>query len=145
LELAFVEVSSDGINFFRLAASSHTQDTSQISSVTGENYMKARCVNNLAGKYISNYGTPFVLQELSCIAGLDINNITHVRIVDVVGSIGEYASYDTAGNKINDPYPTNFPTGGFDLDAVGVIHQGTTSGIQGLNLPVVSVYPNPAT
>lgn len=144
LELAFVEVSSDGINFFRFPASSLTQDTFQISSVTGQNYMNARWVNNLAGKYVSNYGTPFDLQELSGIAGLDVNNITHVRIVDVVGSIGEYASYDTAGNKINDPYPTNFPTGGFDLDAVGVIHQ-TTTAVKGLHRCFVSVFPNPTT
>ena len=26
---------------------------------------------------------------------------------------------------INDPWPTNFSTGGFDLDAVGVVHEKT--------------------
>ncbi|HRO42389.1 MAG TPA: hypothetical protein PL009_06115 [Flavipsychrobacter sp.] len=144
LELAFVEVSSDGINFFRFPASSLTQTTSQLSSVTGQNYMNARWVNNLAGKYVSNYGTPFDLQELSGIAGLNINHITHVRIVDVVGSIGEHASYDTAGNKINDPYPTNFPIGGFDLDAVGVIHQSATNNINPIDRQLVLIYPNPA-
>ena len=33
-----------------------------------------------------------------------------------------YASYDSQGNIINDPFPTPFETGGFDLDAIGVIH-----------------------
>jgi len=144
LELAFVEVSSDGVNFHRFPASSLTQTTSQISSVAGQDYMNARLLNNLAGKYISNYGTPFDLQDLAGINTLDINHITHVRIVDVVGSIGEHSSYDTAGNKINDPYPTNFPIGGFDLDAVGVIHQTATSVGNNPTHQAVTVYPNPA-
>jgi hypothetical protein len=51
-----------------------------------------------------------------------------VRIRDVVGSIKpEYATLDSKGNPINDPWPTTFPTGGFDLDAVGVIHEETGS------------------
>jgi hypothetical protein len=57
------------------------------------------------------------------LAGLDINNVTHVRLVDVVGSLSGHQSKDVAGKTINDPYPTNFASGGFDLDAIGVIHQ----------------------
>jgi hypothetical protein len=42
----------------------------------------------------------------------------------VVGSLDDrYATYDVLGNKINDPFPTPFASGGFDLDAVGVINQ----------------------
>jgi hypothetical protein len=144
LELAFVEVSSDGVNFFRFPASSLLQDTAQLSSTAGENYMNAREVNNLAGKYISNYGTPFDLEELTGIAGLDVNHITHVRLIDVIGSIDAHSSYDAANHVINDPYPTQFPTGGFDLDAVGVIHQGPAT-LTELDKPSVAVYPNPAT
>ena len=33
--------------------------------------------------------------------------------------------YDQYLNKINDPFPTPFPSSGFDLDAVGVINQGS--------------------
>jgi hypothetical protein len=45
---------------------------------------------------------------------------------------------------INDPFPTNFPTGGFDLDAVGVIHHlGTANVISIANNISLSTYPNP--
>lgn len=145
LELAFVEVSSDGLNFVRFPSASLTQDSFQISSIAGQNYMDARKVNNLAGKYISNYGTPFDLQELSGIPGLDINHITHLRIVDVIGRLDGHSSFDAVGRKINDPYPTDFPIGGFDLDAVGVIHQAATAVATDLLPPQVRVFPNPAT
>ena len=144
LELAFVEVSSNGTNFYRFPAACYIPDTPQVS-VAGQ-YTNARYINNLAGKYISGYGTPFDLHELSMIGGLDVNHITHVRIVDVIGSVGAHASVDTGGRKINDPYPTNIPTSGFDLDAVGVIHQVIASGLDNVNdKPEVSVYPNPLT
>lgn len=144
LELAFVEVSSDGINYTRFAASSLT-DTPQVPGAGV--YMNARKINNLAGKYRSGFGTPFDLEELKGTAGLDIDHITHVKIVDVIGSLGDNASLDTAGNKINDPYPTAFPSGGFDLDAVGAINipGWWPSGIsdQGVTADL-KIYPNPA-
>jgi hypothetical protein len=141
LELGFVEVSSDGINYYRFPATSLTQDTVQIGN---GNYMDASKLNNLAGKYIARYGTPFDLQELSGTGGLDINNITHVRIIDVVGSIGAHASHDSAGRVINDPYPTPFASCGFDLDAVGVIHQSGTGVVSVADDVSVNTYPNPA-
>ncbi len=140
LELAFVEVSSDGVNYFRFPATSLTQDTTQIGN---GNYIDATKLNNLAGKYTATYGTPFDLQELSGTAGLDINNVTHVRLVDVVGSIGAHASHDNAGRVINDPYPTPFASCGFDLDAVGVIHQSGTAVMSVTNSVSVRTYPNP--
>lgn len=143
LELAFVEVSSDGINYVRFPASSGTQTDIQVR-IAGD-FMNASQINNLAGKYIANYGTPFDLEELKDIPGLDINNITHVRIVDVIGSIGSHASLDKDGNIINDPYPTDVPIGGFDLDAVGIIHQVGVNSVASLPHGVdVSIYPNPA-
>jgi type IX secretion system substrate protein len=142
LELAFVEVSSDGINYFRFPATSLTQDTTQLGN---GNYIDASKLNNLAGKYIATYGTPFDLQELAGITGLDISNVTHIRIIDVVGSVGAHASHDNAGRVINDPYPTPFASCGFDLDAVGVIHQSGTSVISVAGNVSVSAFPNPAT
>lgn len=146
LELAFVEVSSDGVNFFRFPATSLTQTTQQITGTgapgTGD-YINAREINNLAGKYISNYGTPFDLDELKNTQGLNVNNITHVRLIDVVGSINAHASMDKDDHKINDPYPTAFPTSGFDLDAVAVINQLTPSSVKSFAHPVVHIYPNP--
>ena len=143
LELAFVEVSSDGINYFRFPASSNTQATTQVPG-SGV-YMDASLLNNLAGKYIASYGTPFDLQELAGTAGLDVNNVTHIRIVDVIGALSAHASRDAAGNTINDPYPTNFPSGGFDLDAVGAIHQYGTAVKHIASNISVRIFPNPAT
>jgi hypothetical protein len=140
LELAFVEVSSDGENFVRFPASSLTPFLEQIGPF---DYLEPIQLNNLAGKYPRLYGTPFDLEELKDSANLNVNTITHVRIVDVVGSIiPEFATYDQEGRIVNDPWPTPFPSSGFDLDAVGVL-----SGLQ-LNTNTTqnqsfSVYPNP--
>jgi len=118
LELAHVEVSSDGINYFRFESFSLSQINTQIISD-----VNATGIQNLAGKYRAQFGTPFDLEQMIGITNLDVNNITHVKIIDVVGSINEqYGSFDSQGNIINDPFPTPFETGGFDLDAIGVIH-----------------------
>lgn len=142
LELAFVEVSSDGVNYFRFPSTSNTQTSNQIGPF--DNTGDATKLNNLAGKYRAQYGTPFDLQELSNVVGLDINNITHLKIIDIVGSINPlYATYDINNNPINDPFPAAFASGGFDLDAVGVIHQQVT-GLNEFNEAIsLVVYPNP--
>lgn len=139
LELAFVEVSSDGEHFFRFPAHSENQFAVQIATY---GTMDCRFIHNLAGKYEQGYGTPFDLSDLPVDALLDVDAITHVRIIDVVGTIDPtLASLDRFGNPINDPYPTAFASGGFDLDGVGVIHQKT------VGLPEITanykVYPNP--
>lgn len=143
LELAFVEVSSDGINYFRFPSTSNTQTLTQIGPF--DNTGDATKLNNLAGKYRANYGTPFDLQELSSQIGLNINAITHIKIIDVVGNINApYATYDINNNPINDPYPTAFGSGGFDLDAVGVINQ-LAVGLNEIQSSENSffIYPNP--
>ena len=144
LELAFVEVSSDGVRYVRFPAISHTQDTLQIAGAGM--YMNARAIHNLAGKYRSGYGTPFDLDELADTPGLDINRITHIRIVDVIGAVSSYGATDHEGHVINDPYPTPYPvgTGGFDLDAVGVIHQENTGIAAAAAEQAFRIYPNPA-
>ncbi|WP_118950337.1 T9SS type A sorting domain-containing protein [Taibaiella helva] len=144
LELAFVEVSSDGEHFFRFPASSPMQNTTQIDNFT---YSNAIYYNNLAGKYKTGFGTPFDLEALKGTPGLDINQVTHVRIVDVVGSIDpQYASRDKDGRIINDPYPSAFASGGFDLQAVGVINSGQpATGIDAVAAGwQLRYYPNPA-
>jgi hypothetical protein len=143
LELGFVEVSSDGVNYTRFPATSLTDDNVQI---TNDSYMYANLLHNLAGSYIAMYGTPFDLEELAGTPGLDINNITHVRIVDVIGDISGHSTHDSAGRVVNDPWPTPYPSCGFDLDAVGVIHEVGANSVQQLSNEVtVSVFPNPAT
>ena len=75
---------------------------------------------------------------------LDKNRVTHIRIVDVVGCIKpEYATYDAEGHIVNDPWPTAFASSGFDLDAVGVIHDLAHSDVPENGEEVISLYPNP--
>ena len=124
LELAFVEVSSDGVKFVRFPAISNTQTTKQIGPF--DTLISPRDLYNLAGKYRLFYGTPFDLEEIKDSLGLNINQITHVKIIDVVGSIQQgIGSFDSKRQVINDPFPTEFPASGFDLDAVGVINQAS--------------------
>lgn len=142
LELAFVEVSSDGNRFVRFPATSLTQTETQATR------LDPTFINNLAGKYRMGYGTPFDLEELRDSTGINIDSITHVRIIDVVGSIDpQYATYDAFGHIVNDPWPTGgFGSSGFDLDAVGVIHQlPETQGIADAEVLVEGLWPNPTT
>jgi Secretion system C-terminal sorting domain len=144
LELAFVEVSSDGQHYFRFPSTSLTDTIIQIDNASGIN---PKGINNLAGKYSVNYGTPFDLDELKNLPGLDINNITNIKVIDVVGSLdNSIARKDASGRKINDPWPTPFPSSGFDLDAIGVIHQKWQSGISDIKNvnELIKIFPNPA-
>ena len=141
IELAFVEVSSDGVNFFRFPAISEAPESPQYWNAS---YSDCRFFNNFAGKYRANYGTPFDLQDLSGQVGLDVNAVTHVKLIDVVGFVDPtYGTQDSEGNYINDPYPTAFPSCGFDLDAVAVIHEGT-QGLYEHSISNLSIYPNPS-
>jgi hypothetical protein len=141
LELAFVEVSSDGIHFVRFPANSLSDTSVQLDNNAA---MDATKINNLAGKYKANYGTPFDLEELKDSVGLNLKAITHVKIIDVVGSINPmFGSRDANNNLINDPYPTPYPSAGFDLDAVGVINSEAL-GLVEANIQV-SIFPNPST
>ncbi|MCB9082508.1 MAG: DUF4465 domain-containing protein [Lewinellaceae bacterium] len=143
LELAFVEVSSDGENFVRFPAYSLVDTSAQLGAF---GTMRPEQLVNLAGKFPARLGTPFDLRVLEGRPGLDISRITHVRLIDVVGSLDPaFASYDASGRPINDPWPTAFPSSGFDLDAVGVIHQSLVSATQQPNpATAIRVWPNPA-
>lgn len=138
MELAHVEVSSDGIHFFRFPSISEQPTTVQLTNFT---YSDCRMVNNLAGKYRAGYGTPFDLSELPEHTMLNKQAITHVKLIDVVGSIAvNYGTTDANGTLINDAFPTPFSSGGFDLDAVGIIH-GTLGYSE--DLITVDFFPNP--
>ena len=138
LELAFVEVSSDGEHFVRFPATSLTQTHTQITE-----HVDPTFINNLAGKYRVGYGTPFDLEELRDSADIDINSITHVRVIDVVGSIDpQYGTYDAFGHIINDPFPTITYSAGFDLDGVAVLNEKL--GIGNVEATALKMFPNPA-
>lgn len=141
LELAFVEVSSDGVNFVRFPATSNSPTDVQFGPFSSSG--DPTLLHNLAGKYRANYGTPFDLDELAGEPQLDITAVTHVKVIDVIGSIDpQYGSHDQNGNLINDPFPTAFASSGFDLDAVAVLNQQSVS-ISEVNEDLIQVYPNP--
>lgn len=141
LELAFVEVSSDGEHFIRFPSVSLTQTDEQVEAFGA---LEATKIYNLAGKYRALLGTPFDLAELADSAGIDISEITHLRVRDVVGSLDdEIVSYDSQGNKVNDPWPTDFASGGFDLDAVALIHLKSSANSIETFTGDLNLYPNP--
>jgi hypothetical protein len=116
LELAYVEVSSNGSEFVRFHNISLT-----MNPVSGFGNIDPTDIDGFAGKYRQGYGTPFDLDDLSDDAAvlsgdIDLSAITHVRLVDVVG---DGSCVDSRGAVIYDPYPTS-GSAGFDLDAIGV-------------------------
>lgn len=145
LEMAFVEVSSDGEHYVRFPATSLTQTDNQI---TNGGAVNPREVDNLAGKHRVGWGTPFDLAQLAGAPDLNIQNITHVRLIDVVGCINpQYATRDQYGHIINDPYPTPWNSSGFDLSGVAVMNGWRPSGIEAPDAPfaLLKAWPNPTT
>lgn len=140
MEFAHVEVSSDGENFFRFPSVSEIPTIFQL-----DNFSLSNCayVHNLAGKYRALYGTPFDLDDLAGVVGLDILAITHLKLIDVIGSIDpNWGTTDGLGNIINDPFPTAFESGGFDLDAVAVLHEWEDASVSDHSI-AVKCSPNP--
>ncbi|AKB51994.1 Chitin binding protein [Methanosarcina barkeri str. Wiesmoor] len=126
-ELAYVEVSTDGIVFARFPSISLTS-----GQVGGYGSIDPTDVYNLVGKHVNAYGdswgTPFDLSNLAQApevlnGSVDLNSINYVRIVDIPGS-GDFK--DSQGNPIYDGWVT-WGSGGLDLEAVGVINIGVVS------------------
>ena len=144
-ELAYVEVSSNGQDFARFPSVSLVEEAVGMFGTIDMNK-----IYNLAGKHPNAYGvcegTPFDLEDVAndplMTAGLvDINDIRFIRIVDIPGT-GTF--YDNAAEYINpdtwpqwdfysdihpiyDAWNTSlvplYPSGGFDLEAIGVLHE----------------------
>jgi hypothetical protein len=120
-DLAYVEVSSDGVNFARLPSRSFTPTlVGSFGTVDPSN------VFGLAGKHANGYGvswgTPFDLASLAShplVSGgqVNLNAVTHLRFVDIPGN-GSFL--DSTGAPIFDAWTTAL-SGGFDLEAIGVI------------------------
>ncbi len=141
LELGFVEVSSDGETFLRFPSRSLTPVDKQIGPY---GTMDPGNVRNLAGIYMAGWGTGFDLAELEGLPGLDLNDIRAVRVLDVVGILDDsLGSRDAEGSLINDPFPTPFESGGFDLDGVGVIHSSSLSAALSTRAGSLKLYPLP--
>ena len=139
LELAYVEVSSDGVHFVRF-------DTISFQDPVGEyGLVDNTLIHNIAGKYKCCLGTPFDLADLAykdqVTSGLvNLNRIFYVRIVDIVGDGSCLQNNPPAppdwgadGDPIYDPYPTT-GSAGFDLDAVGVRYEAENNAMPGILL-----------
>ncbi len=121
LELAWVEVSSDGNTFVRFPGISFTP-----TPIGAFEHIDPTNIDGFAGKYRQGYGTPFDLDIFSNLSIVDVDNITHVRIIDIIGDGREHDVYPSqfgGPHPIYDPTPTT-GSAGFDLDAIGVINQG---------------------
>ncbi len=132
-ELAYVEVSSNGIDFIRFPSVSLT------AQLTGRyGLIDITDIYNLAGKFGEDYseeqiiffGTPFDLSEIAndplVLSGVvNINDIKYIRIVDVVGSGNFYDEAThfgySANHPIYDPWLT-WGSEGFDLESIGILH-----------------------
>lgn len=128
-ELAYVEVSSDGVNFARFPSVSLTP-----ALVGAYGTLDPTNVFNLAGKHVNAagecWGTPFDLAALAnhplVVAGtVNLNNVRFVRIVDIPGNGSFLDSAQPAPHAIFDPWRT-VGSGGFDLEAIGVISVAIT-------------------
>jgi|GEM_PF-801510 len=125
-ELAYVEVSSNGVDFIRMPCHSLTP-----AQVGGYGCLIASSIFGLVGKHVNAYGdswgTPFDLDwiadhPLVLDGTVDLNNIRYVKMVDIPGG-GPFGPmfYDSYGLPIIDAWLT-WGSGGADLDAVGVLN-----------------------
>lgn len=141
LELALVYVSSDSVHWFGFPAISNTPTDVQVD---GFGSVDATKINNIAGKYRIGWGTPFDLAEIFDDPNLDKQNVRYVKLVDVIGTIDpQYATRDSRGKIINDPYSTPFWSSGFDLSGVAVLHHNAPSSSVVEPEIEVKVFPNP--
>lgn len=125
-ELAYVEVSSDGEHFARFPSVSLTPEL-----VGAYETINPSNVFNLVGKHVNAYGeswgTPFDLSQLQddplvTDGVLNLDAITHIRLVDIPGS-GDFL--DSLGDPIYDGWLT-WGSGGADIEALGAIGQELT-------------------
>jgi hypothetical protein len=168
MKLAYVEVSTDGVNFARFPSVDTNPKPPYMETyddngdpVTLPDWPYATedptKIYNLAGKAFNNYGVswgvPFDLAELAdnpaVLNGtVDLYNINFVRLVDVPGS---GAFQDAYGDPIYDPWLTFYDSAynpdapdspsspGFQLEAIGVLNDSTPT------VPVFTTEPAGAT
>jgi hypothetical protein len=114
-ELAYVEVSTDGVAFARFPSiSTNTGWSGDFGQGFGG--FDSENLFNLAGKHAAGFGTPFdlaalVTDPLVASGAIDLQSIQYVRLVDIPGN-GSFV--DSLGNPILDAWLTS-GTGGFDF------------------------------
>lgn len=125
MEIAFVEVSSNGTDFSRLPAFCRHE-----GQIGGFDMADPADFYNLAGNFQG--GTGIDLQDLvDCgdanvaSGAVALNNIQFVRLVDVVGDVdGPGTTFDYLGRPVSDPYPTPYASSGMDITGVAGINAG---------------------
>ena len=139
LELAYVEVSSDGVHFIRFDNCSLTPEP-----VNAFGEIEPTDITGLAGKYRLGVGTPFDLQDLADREDIEadlvkLDRITCVKIIDIIGDRTYIDNRPPAlitcfgeNAPIYDPYPVT-GSAGFDLEAIGVRYQNTD--LEGSSMP----------
>lgn len=124
-ELAFVEVSSDGVHFERFDSVSNGRER-----VVDGGQIAADSIYGLAGAKPLGYGTLFDLDELAgreaVLDGrLDLNRVRFLRLIDISGCEknvdGYEASFDSFGNLIFDAFKT-YGSAGFDAACTAVLN-----------------------
>lgn len=140
LELAYVEVSSDGRNFVRFPSRSLTENP-----VSTYGTIDPTDLDGLAGKYRQGFGTPFDLQvlageDLVLSGAVNLSRIRYLRLIDVNG---DGSAFDSLGSVIYDPYPTK-GSAGFDLDAVAARYPNAAGPAPDNNPPDAPVPAAPA-
>lgn len=131
-EFAFVEISTNGIDFARFdAITTRTALVPPFGPVDPADY------SGFAGDEPAGTGTGFDLGNLAShpLVGagvVDLQRVRYVKLIDVIGK--KETTTDALGNWVHDPYETPFSTGGFDVDGVGVIHAATSVPVGGVTL-----------
>ena len=107
-KFATVSVSSDGVNYFPFP--NNFDESSLISS----ELFDASELNNIAGKYVVGFGTPFDLNELAGVTSLlNVDDVQYVRVTDAWNAV------DSNGNPIlDDPESTV----GFNFAGIAVLN-----------------------
>lgn len=142
LELAQVSISSDGIHYATFKSICNLDSNTQIAGFG--DYTDCRAIHNLAGKYAGNYGTPFDLAELINEPFIDIASIRYIKITDAIGTLNSLvACRDSNNHPINDPYPTPFPSCGFDLDALALLKPPAPTSITNQTFKTIRLFPVP--
>ncbi|HRE88225.1 MAG TPA: hypothetical protein PK095_03710, partial [Myxococcota bacterium] len=119
LELAHIEVSSNGVDFARFPSLSV-----QSAPVEAYGTLDPAELMGLAGRFRAGFGQAFDLASLVFstevqTGRVDLSAIRFVRVLDV---IGDGSVSDAFGNPIYDPTPT-FGPAGFDLEAIAVLRE----------------------
>lgn len=119
LELAYLEVSSNGTDFVRFDSASR-----RAAPVASFGTQLASELGGVGGKDLTGKGTPFDLALLANkdavrSGAVDLTRITHVRVRDIQGDGNDLDSF---GRPIYDPNPLT-GSAGFDLSGIGVVNQ----------------------